>query len=360
MTKKIKNVLEEVVVEQPGKATSASLPKGYASILETITSKIRAAQTRAMVAVNCELIDVYRDIGKTIHEQQRTAEWGSSVVEQLAKDLQNSFAGMRGFSSRNLWNMRDFYLSYADNPKLQAMTAEISWTHNVVVFEKCRDPLEREFYIRMAKKNGWTYRVLMNQISNRLFERTLANQTNFDKNLPEKMRPEAKLAVKDEYVFGFIDLGDEYDERELERALIGKIKDFLREAGGVYAFMGSQYRLEVGNKEFLIDILLYHRKLKSLVAIELKVGEFVPEFMGKMQFYLTVLDDKVRMKDEGPSIGIILCKEKNRTIVEYALKEANKPIGVATYQMFRELPKELQNELPSPEQIARLLEHINE
>lgn len=359
MTKKTKNILNEVVAEQPAKEILlASLPNGYASILEAITNKIRAAQTRAMVAVNRELIDVYRDIGKTIHEQQQTAEWGSSVVEQLAKDLKKSFAGMRGFSSRNLWNMRDFYLSYADNQKLQAMTAEISWTHNVVVFEKCKDPLEREFYIRMSKKNGWTYRVLMNQISNRLYERTLANQTNFDKNLPEAMRSEAKLAVKDEYIFGFVDLGDEYDERELEKALIGNIEGFLREAGGVYAFMGSQYRLEVGNKEFLIDILLYHRKLKSLVAIELKVGEFVPEFMGKMQFYLTVLDDKVRMKDENPSIGIILCKEKDRTIVEYALKEANKPIGVATYQMFRELPKELKNELPSPEQIALLLEHI--
>lgn len=354
----MKNTSNNVVAEQPVNEISAPLPKGYASVLEAITGKIRAAQTRAMVVVNRELIDVYRDIGKTIYEQQQAAEWGSSVVEQLAKDLQKSFVGMRGFSSRNLWNMRDFYLSYADNQKLQAMTAEISWTHNVVVFEKCKDPLKREFYIKMSKKNGWTYRVLLNQISNCLYERTLANQTNFDKNLPETMRSEAKLAVKDEYIFGFVDLGDEYDERELEKALIANIEDFLREAGGVYAFMGSQYRLEVGNKEFLIDILLYHRKLKSLVAIELKVGEFVPEFMGKMQFYLTVLDDKVRMKDENPSIGIILCKEKDRTIVEYALKEANKPIGVATYQMFRELPKELKNELPSPEQIALLLEHI--
>ncbi len=210
----MKNALNKVIIEQPEKAIFASLPKGYTSILETITNKIRAAQTRAMVAVNRELIDVYRDIGKTIHEQQQTAEWGSSVVEQLAKDLKRSFAGMRGFSSRNLWSMRDFYLSYADNQKLQAMTAEISWTHNVVVFEKCKDPLQREFYIRMSKRNGWTYRVLMNQISNRLYERTLANQTNFDKNLPEAMRLEAKLAVKDEYIFGFVDLGDEYDERD--------------------------------------------------------------------------------------------------------------------------------------------------
>lgn len=214
--------------------------------------------------------------------------------------------------------------------------------------------------MRMSKKHGWSYRVLLNQIDNKNYERTLSSQTNFDKNLPEGIRSEAKLAVKDEYGFEFLDMADKYDERELEKALVGKIEEFLREAGGVYAFMGSQYRLEVGNKEFLIDILLYHRKLKSLVAIELKIGEFLPEFMGKMQFYLTVLDDRVRMKDEGPSIGIILCKEKDRTIVEYALKEANKPIGVATYQTVRELPKELRNDLPSPEQIARLLEYINE
>ncbi len=334
------------------------VPKEYPAILESISNKIKAAQIRALRTINQELIEVYRDIGKTIYEQQQIAGWGSSVVELLAKDLQSSFPGMRGFSARNLWNMRDFHLSYVDNTKLQAMTAEISWTHNVIILEKCKDPLEREFYIRMSKRVGWTYRVLMNQISNRAYERTMTSQTNFETTLPQKMRNEAQLAVKDEYIFGFVDLGDKFDERELEKALIGKIKDFLREAGGVYAFMGSQYRLEVGNKEFLIDILLYHRKLKSLVAIELKVGEFLPEFMGKMHFYLTVLDDKVRMKDENPSIGIILCKEKDRTIVEYALKETNKPVGVATYQMFRELPKELKNELPSPEQIARLLEHI--
>lgn len=354
-----KEILGQNEPKSPTKELSVSLPKEYASVLQALTSKIKAAQSRAMVAVNRELIEVYREIGKTIHEQQEEAKWGASVVEQLARDLQNSFPGMKGFSSRNLWRMRDFHLSYSGNIKLTAVLAEISWTHHVYILEKCKDPLEREFYMRMSKKHRWSYRVLLNQIDNKNYERTMSSQTNFDVSLPEEMRPEAKLAVKDEYGFGFLDMKDEYDERELEKALIGKIEEFLREAGGAYAFMGSQYRLEVGNKEFLIDILLYHRKLKSLVAIELKIGEFVPEFMGKMQFYLTVLDDKVKMKDEGPSIGIILCKEKDRTIVEYALKDANKPIGVATYQMFRELPEELQSELPSPEQIARLLEHIN-
>jgi predicted nuclease of restriction endonuclease-like (RecB) superfamily len=339
--------------------TASSLPEGYALILESITSKIRAAQTRAMVAVNHELIGIYREIGQTIHEQQRRAEWGTSVVERLARDLKNSFPGMKGFSSRNLWRMRDFYLSYHENPKLTALLAEISWTHHVYILEKCKDPLEREFYMRVSKRNRWSYRVLLNQIDNKNYEKTMSSQTNFDKSLPEKLRPEAKLAVKDKYAFDFLELGDQHSEYELERAIVRNIEPFLREVGNVYTFMGSQYRLEVNGKEFLIDILLYHRKLKSLVAIELKMGEFIPEYIGKMQFYLSVLNDTVRLEDENPSIGIILCKEKDRVIVEYSLKDADKPINVAAYKTMTNLPKEFKDELPSPDQVALLLEHIN-
>jgi predicted nuclease of restriction endonuclease-like (RecB) superfamily len=335
-----------------------SIPEGYHSVLTNTIDRIKAAQTRAMVFVNRELVTVYLDIGKTINEQQQHAEWGASIVEQFAKDLQNSFPGMKGFSPRNLWNMRDLYLAYSQNLKLQTLSAEISWSHNIAILEKCKGILEREFYMRMSKKYSWSYRVLLNQISSKAYERTITSQTNFEKSLPEKIQPEAKMAVKDEYAFGFLDAGEEYDERKLEKALLSRIEDFLREVGGAYTFMGSQYRLEVGDQEFFIDILLYHRKLKSLVAIELKIGPFIPEYVGKMQFYLSVLDDTVRLKDENPSIGIIMCKEKNRTIVEYTLKEANKPINVATYQMFSELPKELRKELPSPEQIAKLLEFI--
>ena len=214
--------------------------------------------------------------------------------------------------------------------------------------------------MRMSLKKGWSYRVLMNQIDNQTYEKTMISQTNFDKNLPEKMRPEAKLAVKDEYSFGFLEVADKHSEWQLERAIVNNIEDFLREVGNVYTFVGSQYRLEVDGEEFLIDILLYHRKLKSLVAIELKIGKFVPEYIGKMQFYLSVLNDTVRLKGENPSIGIILCKEKNRTVVEYALKETNKAIGVASYKTTTRLPKELKAELPSPDQIALLIEHISE
>jgi predicted nuclease of restriction endonuclease-like (RecB) superfamily len=189
-----------------------ALPSGYVEVLDNLRDLIKTAQLKAISAVNQSLISTYRGIGQTIYEQQKTAEWGDSIVEQLAKDLQNSFPGMRGFSARNLWNMRDFYLSYEGNAKLQAMTAEISWTHNVVILEKCKDLLEREFYIRMSKRHAWTYRVLMNQISNKTYEKTMLTQTNFDKNLPEKMKSEAKLSMKDNYAFDFLELADEHTD----------------------------------------------------------------------------------------------------------------------------------------------------
>jgi len=362
---KLRNLREKLMAKKkktPAKkrpVLTKILPDGYGVILEAIREKIKAAQLRAFTAVNRELISIYWEIGEIICKQQRADSWGTSVVEQFAIDLQKSFPGMNGLSSRNLWRMRDLYLTYHGNTKLTALLAEISWTHHVYILEKCKDPLEREFYIRMSRKNGWSSRVLLHQIDNQTYEKTMLSQTNFDKNLPEKMRPEAKLAVKDEYSFGFLELADQHSERELEQAIVRNIGDFLREVGSAYAFMGSQYKLEVGDQEFLIDILLYHRKLKALVAIDLKVGRFIPEYIGKMQFYLSVLNEIVRLEDENPSIGIILCREKNRTIVEYALKDTNKPINVAAYKNVSKLPKKLQNKLPSPEQIALLLEHIS-
>ena len=252
--------------------------------------------------------------------------------------------------------MREFYLAYHGLPKVQPLVAQIGWTHNLIVLQRCKDPLEREFYIRMTKKFGWTKNVLIHQIENQSYEKTMLGQTNFDKALTPKLRAQAKLAVKDEYTFDFLELGEEHAERELERALVIRIEHFLRAMGGLFAFVGSQFRMEVDGREFFIDLLLFHRRLRCLVAIELKIGEFQPEFVGKMQFYLTALDRQVREKGENPSIGIILCKEKRRTIVEYALYNANKPIGVATYRIVKHLPKELKGQLPGPEEIAKLLE----
>jgi len=334
------------------------IPKDYAVLLNDIKQRIRSAQYEALKVVNKEMISLYWDIGGIIVERQKGKTWGKSVVEQLAKDLYVEFPGMQGFSSRNIWRMRSFYLTYESNPKLPPLVAEIGWTHNYMILEKCKDNLEREFYIRMTRKFGWTKNVLVIQIENQAYEMTLLNQTNFDKTMPEEIRNQAKLAVKDEYTFDFMELGEEHNEREFERAIITKIEKFLREMGGVFAFLGSQYKLEVSGEEYFIDLLLYHRALKCLVAIELKIGKFIPEYVGKMQFYLAVLDDKVRMDDEKPSIGIILCKSKNKTIVEYALKESNKPIGVAAYRMVTTLPKELRGQLPAPEQIANLMEDV--
>ena len=333
---------------------------GYGALLVEIKERIRSAQYEALRAVNRELIGLYWDIGKIIASRQAgEGTWGKGIVEQLALDLRTEFPGVAGFSARNIWNMRSFYLTYAANEKLQPLVAEIGWTHNMVILTKCKDGLEREFYIRMTRKYGWTKNVLTHHIENQSYEKTLLNQTNFTETLPEGLKDQAKLAVRDEYVFDFLELGNEHSERELEQALLGKVDTFLRQMGGMFAFLGSQYRLEVGDQEFVIDLLLYHRRLRCLVAIDLKVGRFEPEHVGKMQFYLAVLNDQVRLDDENPSIGIVLCKSKNKMIVEYALKDSDKPIGVATYRLVSTLPQELKDELPAPEQIAQLLAEVD-
>jgi predicted nuclease of restriction endonuclease-like (RecB) superfamily len=332
--------------------------KDYAVFLHDIKQRISAAQYAALKAVNKELIGLYWGIGKMIVERQEKESWGKSVVERLSLDLQKEFPGMMGFSARNIWYMRNFYTIYGKNTKLQPLVAEIGWAHNVVIIDKCKDDLEREFYIRMTRRYGWSKNVLILKIEGKNYEQTLINQTNFDKTAPDAIKNQAKLAVKDEYVFSFLELGEDHSEREFELAVLTRMDRFLREMGGALAFVGSQYRLEVGDKEFFIDILLYHRHLKSLVALELKVRPFLPEYVGKMQFYLAVLDDKVRAEGENPSIGIIICKEKDRAIVEYTLKESNKPIGVAEYKTLTNIPKDLKGELPTPKQIAILLQDV--
>jgi predicted nuclease of restriction endonuclease-like (RecB) superfamily len=332
----------------------------YQELLIEVKERIRSAQYAALKAVNHELIALYWDIGMLIVDRQQTAGWGKSVVEQLAKDIQAEFPGISGFSVRNLWNMRNFHLTYSQDAKLQPLVAEIGWTHNLVILEKCKDDLEREFYLRMTRKFGWTKNVLIHQIDDRAYQKTPLNQTNFDNTLNPEISQQAKLAIKDEYTFDFLELGDAHSERQLEQAILSRVEPFLQEMGGMFTFVGSQYRLTVAGQEYFLDLLLYHRHLKCLIAVELKVGEFLPEYVGKMQFYLAILDDTVRLPDENPAIGIILCKTKDRTIVEYALRESNKPIGVTTYQIVSTLPQEFQGQLPDPTQIAQLLAGINQ
>ena len=328
----------------------------YLEFLAQVKNRITSRQLTAIRQVNREMIDLYLELGEMIVEKQTQMDWGKSVVESLAFDLQKSLPGINGFSASNLWRMRTFFNEYKGNSILAQLVREIGWSHNIVIFQKCKDPKEREFYLRMTNKMGWSKSVLVHHIESKSFEKYLLNQTNFDTTIQEKYQNQAKLAIKDEYSFGFLELGDAHSERELEVKLITNIRAFLSELGSDFAFMGNQYRLEVEGDEFFIDLLLFHRKLRSLVAIELKATKFKPDFAGQMQFYLTALDETVKMEEENPSIGIIICKEKNRTVVEYTLRKLNAPIGVASYSIHDELPEGYEEYLPSPEEISKKLE----
>jgi predicted nuclease of restriction endonuclease-like (RecB) superfamily len=333
----------------------------FKDFITEIKTKILSSQYEALKAVNKELIGLYWDIGRTILEKQEAFGWGKSIVKNISQELQKEFVGMKGFSVQNLWNMRLFYFEYSQNTKLQTLSREIGWSHNVAIFQKCKDDLEREFYIKSVMKFGWTYRVLDNHIDNNSYEKYLLNQTNFDDTLPEQYKNQAKFAVKDEYNFDFLELNAEHSEYELEIGLINKIREFLSQMGTDFTFIGNQYKLEVDDEEYFIDLLLYHRKLKSLIAVELKIGKFKPEFAGKMNFYLSVLNDTMKLPDENPSIGIIICKEKKRTTVEYALKDSSQPIGIATYKVSQSLPDNFKAYLPTSTEIEdKLLTFLDE
>lgn len=342
------------IIQSKNIVKNLSGSKDYLQFLTDIKKRIRDAQYQALKKVNQQQLQLNWDIGRILVEKKRKLGWGKSVVEQLSKDLQQEFVGLKGFSARNLWRMKMFFESYSTKSQfLPPLVAEIGWSHNIVILEKVKNDLEREFYIKMTKKFGWTKNVLIHQIDNKTYQKYLLNQTNFDSTLPEKYVNQGLLAIKDEYQFDFLELSEQHSERALETAILQHIRPFLIEMGGYFSFIGNQYRLEVGDKEYFIDLLLFHRKLRCLVAIDLKIGEFTPEMAGKMQFYLGVLNDKVRQTDENPSIGIIVCRSKNRTIVEYALKQANTPIGVATYTIETELPEKWKEFLPTPEQIEK-------
>jgi len=334
-------------------------PTTYSQFLGDIKNRIRSAQYAALKAVNKEQIQLNWDIGKSIVEKQELLGWGKSVVEQLSKDLQAEFPGQSGWSAQNLWYMRKFFMEYKDNEILQSLIGEIGWAHNISIMSKCKDDLQREFYIRMTRKYGWTVPILQNQIEGNSYHLYLTNQTNFEQTLPEKYRNQAILAVKDEYQFDFLNLADKHSERELENALMTNIRQFLIEMGGEFSFIGNQFKLTESGDEYFIDLLLFHRRLKSLVAIELKIGEFIPEYAGKMQFYLNLINDTIKLPDENPSIGIIICKSKKRTRVDYALRNANQPIGISTYSLTHTLPKELEGLLPSPERIIENMKLID-
>ena len=336
----------------------ATLPADYGTLLIQLKARIQSAQYAALRAVNKELVALYSDIGQLIEERQQEQGWGKSVVENLSRDLRAEFGVKSGFSVQNLWYMRKFYREYKDFPILQPLAGEIAWTKNTLILDRCQDPLEREFYLRGTARYGWTRRVLDHQIDNQTYQKYLLNQTSFDQSMPPVLAAQAKLAVKDHYTFDFLELSDAHEERELEAALLAKVRNFLTEMGPHFCFVGSQYRLTVAGNDYYIDLLLYHRALKSLIAIELKIGEFQPEHKGKMEFYLTVLNDKIKLPHEQPAIGIIICKSKDRTIVEYALKAATLPIGVATYSTTNTLPEAYKDLLPATTEIASKLQQF--
>lgn len=333
---------------------------GYEPLIDGIKEIIYKKQYNVIKTINAETINLYWEIGKEIYRQQSEKGWGKGIVQILSEELQKEFPGAKGYSAANLWRMRNFYLSYCNSEKLAPLVREISWSNNIIIMEKCKDDLEREFYIQMTKRYGWTKRILTNFIETQAYEKYLLNQTNFDTTLPEERRIQAKLAIKDEYTFDFAELSPEYSEHELEIQLINNIRAFLIEMGGDFTFIGNQYHLVVGSRDLYIDLLLFHRRLRSLIAIELKIGEFEAEYAGKMQLYLTALDEQVKLPDENASIGIIICKSKDNTFVEYALRQSNVPIGVATYKLSKSLPEDMKEMLPEPEEIIKRLKIFEE
>lgn len=327
----------------------------YADLLRTLKERIRTAQVRASLSVNLELVLLYWQIGRDILARQALASWGAKVIDRLAADLRRAFPEMKGFSTRNLKYMRAFAETYPNRQFVQEVLAQIAWYHNITLLDKIKDSHEREWYVRKTIEHGWSRNVLVHQIESGLYHRQGKAMTNFDLTLPLPQSELAHQTLKDPYIFDFLNLGEDAKERDFERGLMGHLRKFLLELGVGFSFVGSQYHLEVGDQDFHLDLLFYHLRLRCFVVIDLKMGEFQPEYAGKMNFYLSAVDDLLRHKDDQPSIGIILCKAKNKVIVEYALRDTRKPIGVSGYKLTESLPKKLQGKLPTVEELEKEL-----
>ncbi|MBI5701589.1 DUF1016 domain-containing protein [Candidatus Saganbacteria bacterium] len=324
----------------------------YSEFLIEIKSRIVSARIKAVRSVNHELMSLYWDIGKSIVERQEKFGWGKGVVEQLSYDLIRESENYKGYSRENLWRMRMFYLKYKENTKLAQLVPELPWGHNILIMQKAKSEKEREFYIKASIKFGWSRNVLLNQIKADTYALNLKKKThNFSQALPAHLSEQADEAIKSVYNLDFLGIAKPVLERELEKRLVEKIKQFVLELGFGFSFIGNQYRLTLGDNEFFVDLLFYNREIKCLVALELKTGKFEPEYAGKMDFYLHLLDEKVKLKDENPSIGIILCADKDHVVVEYALRGVKKPVGVAEYYLTKKLPKALKGKLPDAESL---------
>ncbi len=301
----------------------------------------------------------YWEIGKNLSKKIDKAQKGENIIERLASDLKSEFPEIKGLSARNLWGMKRFFEAYKGNPKLQQLVAEIPWGHHFKIMEMLPKLEEREWYIRATIENGWSRSILVHQIESGAHKRHGKAISHFKKLLPKSQSELATETLKDPYCFDFLSLGQNAKERDLENALVEQIRNFLTELGVGFAFVGSQYHLEVASEDFYVDLLFYHIKLRCFIVIDLKMGEFKPEYAGKMNFYLTAVDKKLKHKTDKPSIGIILCKQNNKLIAEYALQDIRKPMGVSSYhiKLLEELPKNLEGKLPSMKDLEELKVH---
>jgi predicted nuclease of restriction endonuclease-like (RecB) superfamily len=342
-------------------------PQDFSRLLKEVKTRIQQAQARAMLSVNSELIRLYWDVGRTISEKQKSEGWGSSVIPRLAKELSGELSELKGFSERNLGRMIAFYRTYPDvsailPPVVAKLESEgnshfatvfwgIPWVHHVLLMERIKQQEIRFWYMGQILKNGWSRNILLEMIKSKTHERQGKAVSNFARLLPPPHSDLALQELKDPYVFDFLTLQDTFHERELEVGLLKHLEQFLLELGQGFAFVGRQYYLEIEDNEFYLDLLFYHLKLRCFIVIDLKKGKFKPEYAGKMNFYLNVVDDKLKAKTDAPSIGLILCQDRNQIVAEYALRGVDRPIGISEYELTRALPKSLKSSLPTVEEI---------
>jgi predicted nuclease of restriction endonuclease-like (RecB) superfamily len=334
--------------------------RSYPKLLEQLKERIRSAQVKAALSVNRELVLLYWRIGRDILERQNQAGWGAKIIDQISTDLRKEFPDSKGFSARNLKYMRAFAEAWPDERIVQEALAQITWYHNLTLMEKVKVPEQRLWYVQKTVENGWSRNVLLHHIVGSLYTRQGKASSNFDATLPAPQSDLAKQLLKDPYNFDFLTIADDAHERELQRGLIDHIRDFMVELGVGFAYVGENVHLEVGGEDFYLDLLFYHLQLRCYVVIDLKTGKFKPEYAGKMNFYLAAVDDIKRHKDDQPSIGIILCREKNKLIVEYSLRDMTKPIGVPEYQLTEALPEELAGQFPTVGQLEAELGEIED
>jgi len=339
-------------------ANIISNSKTYQDLLARLKAQIRTAQVRAAISVNQELVLLYWQIGREILTRQKEDGWGTRVIERLAKDLRSEFPDMQGLSPRNLGYMKAFAEAWPDDSILQQLAAKLPWFHNCVLLDKVKDPDERTWYTQQAIQNGWSRNILVMQIESGLYRRQGKAITNFQTALPTPQSDLAQQILKDPYNFDFLTLTNEAQERDLERGLLTQLRRFLIDLGVGFAFVGNQVPLGVGGEDFKLDLLFYHLKLRCFVVIDLKMGAFKPEYAGKMNFYLSAVDDMLRHSDDKPSIGLILCKAKNGIVAEYALRDIAKPLGISEFKHLEKLPEQLKGTLPTIEEIeAELSAH---